>query len=181
MPAQLRPQHIRFHPLLPKKRGTTGGGPWFSRTSTTLTCQDLLCRIPHLELELAREQVDLDELDGLAVLVDEDLRDGVLNVALDRAAQRPRPCRGLDPCLREQPIFDLVRNLHLQAALGERTIDVVEQDVDDLAQLLRAQRVEDDHLVDPVDELGAERPPELAQDLLLDALEARLLAPLAES
>src|SRR3954467_10403191 len=100
--------------------------------STTLSCEDLLCRIPHLELELTLQQVDLDELDGLTLLMNEDLRDGVLDVALDRAAQRPRPRRGFDPRLREQPVLDLVRHLDLQTTLGQRPVDVVEQDIHDL-------------------------------------------------
>ena len=84
------------------------------------------------------------------------------------------PVDGLDAGLREQPLLGLGRDLDAQPALGQGGVDVLEQDVDDRPQLALAQRVEDDHLVDAVDELGAEGAPQLAQDLLLDALEARL-------
>ena len=67
-------------------------------------------------------------------------------------------------------------DLDAQVLLGQGRVEVLEQDVGDQAQLGRAQRVEDDDLVDPVDELGAEGALELAEDLLLDPLEAVVLA-----
>src|SRR5690242_7775472 len=81
----------------------------------------------------------------------------------------------------EEPLLGLARDLHLEAPLGQRLVDVGEEDVDDRAQLLLAQWVEDDHLVDAVDELRAEAALELGQDLLLDALEAGLGVLLAEA
>ncbi len=72
----------------------------------------------------------------VAVLLDQDLGDRVLEVALDRPPQRPRAGRGLDPgVLRAATPSAGVVDLDPQAALGERVVDVLEQDVDDRAQL----------------------------------------------
>src|SRR4051794_15160995 len=95
---------------------------------------------------------------------------------LDGTAQRPRPRRGLDPRLGQQPLLGRIGDLHPQVPLAEGRVDVLDEDVDDRPQVALAQGVEDDHLVDAIDELRAEGAPQLGQDLLFETLEARLLA-----
>src|SRR5687768_11327646 len=78
----------------------------------------------HLEVELAVHHVDLDHLDRLAAPRDEDLRDGVLDVALDRPAQRPSSGGRVEPRLLQQPLAHLARDLDVKAALAEVLVDV---------------------------------------------------------
>jgi hypothetical protein len=75
----------------------------------------------------------------------------------------------------------LVGDLDLETALGQGQVDLVQQDVDDRPQLGVPQGVEDDHLVHPVHELGAEVVAQLPQDLLLETLEGALLVGLGKA
>ena len=57
-----------------------------------------------------------------------------------------------------------------QARLGQLRLEPAELDVDDLGQLVHPQRVEDDRLVDPVEELGEELGLEDLHDRAADPL-----------
>ena len=90
----------------------------------------------------------------------------VLDVALDRAAQRPGAHRGV-PAFLDQQVLGLVGQLQLQLVLGDLDADAVDHQVDDLLDLFLGQLVEDDHLVDPVEELGPEDFLQVAHDPVL--------------
>src|SRR5918994_1919559 len=91
------------------------------------------------------------------------LRVRVLDVALDRPAQRTRAhCRV--PALLHEEVRGLAGEVERQLALGQRLPDPLQQQLDDLGDLLLGELVEDDHLVDPVEELGPEDLLELAHD-----------------
>ncbi len=117
-----------------------------------------------LERQLTALQIHVDTLDRLAVLVDEDLRHRVLDVALDGPAQRPRPGRGLDarlapaatPWPRSETSTRSPRSARVLLTSSSRMSTI------DRSSAL-AERVEDDHLVDAVDELGAEGAPQLGR------------------
>ena len=90
----------------------------------------------------------------------------ILDVALDRPAQRPGAHRRI-PALVDEQILGRLRQLELQLALGHRLADPRQQQLDDLLDLVLGQLVEDDHLVDPVQELGPEDLLQLAHDPVL--------------
>jgi hypothetical protein len=52
----------------------------------------------------------------------------------------------------------LLGQLELQLALRQRLADAAQQELDDRLDLVLLQLVEDDHVVDPVEELRAGRP-----------------------
>src|SRR4051794_26845559 len=90
----------------------------------------------------------------------------ILDVALDRAAQRAGAHRRV-PALLDQQVLGLVGQLELQFVLGHLDADAADHQVDDLLDLVLGELVEDDHLVDPVEELGAEDFFEIAHDPVL--------------
>ena len=91
----------------------------------------------------------------------------ILDEALDRAPQRPGAHRRI-PALLDEQVLGLLGELELELALGHRLADPQQQQLDDLLDLVLAgQLVEDDHVVDPVEELGPEDLLELAHDPVL--------------
>src|SRR3954453_13838161 len=90
----------------------------------------------------------------------------VLDVALDRAAQRTGAHRGV-PTLVDQQVLGLVGQIQLQLVLGDLDADAVDHQIDDLLDLVLGELVEDDHLVDPVEELRPEDFFQVAHDPVL--------------
>ena len=66
-----------------------------------------------------------------------------------------------------------VGELERQLVLGQTLLDVLEQDRHDLRDVLARERVEDDHVIEPVQELRVEDDLELLLHLLLHPLERR--------
>ena len=87
---------------------------------------------------------------------------------LHQAAQRPGPVERVEATL-GQPLLRRQRHLQRQPALSEPLVQLGQLDVDDRHQLLGIERVEHDHVVEPVDELGFERRPYRRHHLLLGA------------
>ncbi len=83
-------------------------------------------------------------------------RQRILNQPLDRPLERPRAERRIVAFLGEHALR-LGRHLERDLALGEQLLEPRELEVDDLLDLLGAERVEDDDVVDAVEELGLER------------------------
>src|SRR4029453_7663784 len=79
----------------------------------------------------------------------------VLDVALDRPAQRARSHRGV-PALVDEQVLRVLRELELQLALGQRLADAAQEELHDGLDLVLRELVEDDDLVDAVEELWAE-------------------------
>src|SRR5262245_6300338 len=129
----------------------------------------------------ARDDLDLDLVVRVALLVDEDRRAGrdlapehevgerVLDVALDRAAQRPGAHRRVVALLDEQ-VLRLFREGHVRGVLAHLVAQPLHEQVDDRLDLFLRQLVEDDHLVDAVQELRAEDLLQLAHDPVLHLL-----------
>src|SRR5215213_139280 len=89
--------------------------------------------------------------------------EGILDVALDRAAQRTGAHRGI-PALLDEDVLGVLGQLQLEVVLGDLDANAVDHQVDDLLDLLLGELVEDDHLVDPVEELRSEDFFEVAHD-----------------
>ena len=94
---------------------------------------------------VARQDVGLDDLVG----------EVVLDVALDGAAQRTGAVL-LVPALGDDEVLGLLVHLHLEAHLADAREEAAQFDVDDLVDLLAAERIEVDDVVDAVEELGSE-------------------------
>ena len=107
------------------------------------------------------------------------LRQRVLDLALDGAAQRPRAQLRVVALLGEQQLR-LGRELQAETLALELLRHPLDHQVDDLGDLRLAQLVEDDHLVDAVQELGAEAPLELLHHAFLHLLVGDRLARRAE-
>src|SRR5829696_7140011 len=131
----------------------------------------------HVALVVLRRLADLDGRPGRHRLREHLVRERILDVALDRPAQRARAHRRI-PALLHEEVRGGAGEVERQLALGQRLADPLEQQLDDLGDLLLGELVEDDHLVDPVEELGPEYLLELAHDPNLHVLvgHARLVA-----
>src|SRR5688572_18964025 len=90
------------------------------------------------------------------------LAQGIFDVALDRALERPGSV-GLVIAMLDQEIGRGRRELDL---VPDPALHVLEQHPDDLGDVALVQRMEDDHVVQPVQEFGIED----LGDLLLDGL-----------
>src|SRR4051812_18893424 len=108
-----------------------------------------------LEHELAVLRVDANAVAVGEVALEQSQRERVLDHALQRALQGPGAVRRVPACFGDG-VLRLVRQLELDAALGEPSAQARELELDDLAQLFASERPELDDLVDPVEELRAE-------------------------
>ena len=101
------------------------------------------------------------------MILDQRLGEWILDTALQRPAQRT----GAVAAIPQRLVQDVLRSVHakpnLQPLAEQIGIDLAHQHLYDLAQVLVAQRAEDDRLVEAVEELWIERPLDLVQDLLL--------------
>src|SRR4051794_20047315 len=93
----------------------------------------------------------------------------VLDVALDRAAQRPGAHRRVPPLV-DQQVLGILGELELELTLGQGLPDAAQEQLDDRLDLVLLQLVEDDDVVDAVEELGPEHLLELAHDATLHVL-----------
>src|SRR5207245_1625315 len=114
-----------------------------------------------LERELAVLGVDHDRVALAELVLEQALRQRVLDLALDRALQRPGAVSRIPAGIRDQ-LLRRRRQHEVDAALREAIADPVELQLDDVAELVARERLELDDLVDPVQELG---PEEVAQSV----------------
>ena len=80
--------------------------------------------VPDFELELTLTDRDIDYLDQFAVTGDQDFGDCILNMPLNRAAQRASSCCGLYSRLLQQPLAGRWIDIDAQAAPGQRLVHV---------------------------------------------------------
>ena len=92
------------------------------------------------------------------------ITDGLLH----QAAQRPGTVDRVEPTL-GQPLFGRQRHLQIQAPRSQPLLQLSQLDVDDLHQLVGLETLEDQHVIEPVDELRLERRPHRRHHLLLIA------------
>src|SRR5919202_7085747 len=100
-------------------------------------------------------------------------------VLLDGPLERPRAVHRVE-ALASHQLFGRVGELEPHLALGQPLAQPAQLDLDDALDLLQAQRVEDDDLVDAVDQLGPEVRPHGVHDPLADLVfaHAALVDPL---
>ena len=118
------------------------------------------------EDERAGHQVGVgpDDVAGLELPTDEGTGERVLDQALDRPLERPRPeCRvralANDECLRG------LGELEMEVLAGQAAGQVGHEQFDDGPEVVVRQGVEDDDLVDPVEELRSELDAQGVHDL----------------
>src|SRR4029450_1397362 len=99
--------------------------------------------------------IDDDDLAGLELAKKDLLRQGVLDLPLDRAAQRPGAEHGVESMVSKQFLRRL-GELETHVLVVQPKIDLGHHQVDDLDDLLRGELVEDDDVVDPVEEIRPE-------------------------
>ena len=101
---------------------------------------------------------------------DQFLREGILDVALDGAAERPRTVRAILAGDLDNPVDDFRGERDLQLAVDQILVQLCDQKPHDSPQIVVGERFEDDELVDAVDELRIERAFDLAEHHVGDAL-----------
>src|SRR6185295_1690808 len=131
-----------------------------TRCSGELTSRFELARGP--VSELSRVEVDFD-FAAAEVSADEFLGQRVLDVPLDRPAERTRAVRAVLARDLDDPVDDFGGQGDAELPVHEVVVELSDQERHDAPQVLVAQRLEDDDLVDAVDELGVERPLHLAE------------------
>src|SRR5881275_206793 len=127
---------------------------------------DLALPVHHLALA-----PDEDRRTGLERAAEYEVRERILDVALDRAAQRPRAHRRVVSLLDEQ-VLRLVRELDRHLVRAHLLAQAAHQQLDDDLDLFLRELVEDDHLVDAVQELRPEHLLQLRHDLRLHVVVA---------
>src|SRR5262245_9858072 len=113
-------------------------------------------------------EVDLD-VAAVQVASDEFFGQRILDIPLNRPAQRPRPVRTVLAGDLDNPVHHLWRKHDAELAIDEVVVELGDEQPHDSPQVVVGQRLEDDDLVDAVDELGVERALDLTQDHLRDA------------
>src|SRR5207245_9884081 len=107
------------------------------------------------EREPARPDVHPQPLAVADLPRDELLRQGRLDRALDDALERPGAVDRVEPPLGEE-VLGPVGEHELEVAVREPGLEPRQLDVDDLPQVRAPEGMEDHHVVDAVQELGAE-------------------------
>src|ERR671926_260900 len=98
--------------------------------------------------ELAALGVDLDDRGVAERALDERLGERVFDVLLERAPERPRAVGAVAAGLLDDPALGLLRQADFEAATGERLVQLLDLEADDLQQLVVGELVEDDDLVE---------------------------------
>src|SRR5688572_21054799 len=135
---------------------------------------------PEVELFAIGREIHFD-LVALRELGEEDLlRERILDELLDRPLQRP--CTEfLIIAVLHQELGGGLSQLERELLVTQALLNILEEDRHDLRDVLLRERVEDDDVVEPVEELGIEGVLHLFLDLLRHPLEARLLVRRMES
>src|SRR3972149_3038542 len=110
--------------------------------------------------------IDLDQISGGELTLQDLDRQRALDELLDRPPQRPG-AEGRVVTGPRQPLAGGFTQFHRQVVLGQPLAHFVHLQVDDALHLLQRERGEDDDFVDAVEELGAESGLERLLDLLL--------------
>src|SRR5690606_17464584 len=119
--------------------------------------RDLLTELQLPVVDVHDERIPLREL-----AFEQPDRERVLHQPLDRPLEWPRAERGIVPLAGDE-VEGLVGEAHRDPALREHAAHTLQLQPDDLVQLLLAERVEHDDVVDAVQELRPEMPPQLRE------------------
>ena len=108
---------------------------------------------------------DLDRRSGLEALSNDFFRQRVFQIALDHTPQRPRPEDRVKASLHEKFLRRIIQ-LHDDVLLAQPLLYVVDFQLDNLHQVVARQRLEDDHLIDPIQKFWLEGALDLIHQLL---------------
>src|SRR5216683_7849705 len=102
--------------------------------------------------------VNLESRRPLNSTLDQRLGERVLYILLQSPAERTRPIIAVRTRFLEYPLtcFRRYDNLHLP--VNQRVVQLAHQQIDDAEQIFVAERIENNHFVQPVQELRIERP-----------------------
>ena len=89
--------------------------------------------------------------------LDQSLRERIFYVLLQSPPQRPRPVIAVRTRFLEDPLACFRRQDHLDLPVDQRIIQLTNQQIDNPEQVLIAQRIEQDYLVQPVQKFRIER------------------------
>src|SRR5579883_77619 len=126
-----------------------------------------------MEDELVVLHIDDDRIARGEAFLEQRFGEAIFDLVLDHAAQRPRAEHGIVAFLAE-PVFGRLGHLQVHTLGVELLLHLAELQLHHLADVLLAQRMEDDRAIDAVEELRAEDILHLRQDLLLHLLIRRL-------
>src|SRR5262245_50619559 len=107
------------------------------------------------EYQRAALRGDLQPAAGPELPFQDPLRERVFHLLLDGPLERTRPVHRIEASFAEQVARRVVEH-QVDVALRQAPPQVAELDVDDRSQLVAAERMEHDDVVDAVDELGTE-------------------------
>ena len=105
-----------------------------------------------LKFESVIGDTDLDDVSGFELALEDRLRQRVFDLLLDGSLQWPCPINRIKTGIRKS-VPRRIRKVNTHVALRQPIAQIPKLDVDDVANMLATQRVEYDHIVDPVDEL----------------------------
>src|SRR5579864_6760076 len=128
-----------------------------------------LFRIDRAVEELVVFEEDLDEGGARGnCALDQRLRQRVFDVLLQGAAERARAIAAVGQGLVENPLLGVVGDGDGDRFLRQVRIELRNHELENLDQVVFAERVEDDDFVDAVQELGIEGTLDLVPDQLFD-------------
>src|SRR5262249_44987848 len=103
------------------------------------------------------------------------LRQWVLNIALEGATQRTRAVAAVYKGLIQHPLRGFISHGDGDVTLSQIGIELLHQQFENLDQVGISQRVEDDHFIQPVQELRIECPLHFLANHLLNLFRDQLL------
>src|SRR6202522_1384201 len=119
--------------------------------------------------ELVRVEIDFEECRTIVdVSGNQSLRQGVLDIALQRPAQRPRAVAAVAQRLVENPLLGFLGDGDGDRLLGKVGVQTLHQQFDDLDEVGVRQRLEENDLVETVEELRVEGLLDFLLDQFLD-------------
>src|SRR5258705_6023177 len=113
-----------------------------------------------LEHELLILARDPDPAPGDEVTAEDEFREWIFEVLLDRSLERTGP-EGTIEALVDEQLDGLGGEIELDLLGAQPTLDLAEQDAHDLSHVVARERVEHDGVIDTVQELRVERALEL--------------------
>src|SRR6266850_466689 len=128
-----------------------------------------------LELELIVRALHLDASARWPLAAQDELRERILEVLLDRALEGPGAQRRVESPVDEQ-LDGLRADLELDLLDAQAFFDLAEQDAHDTPHVVAREGVEDDDIIDAIEELRVEGTLQLVLDRALDGLELRRAA-----
>src|SRR5271154_6174076 len=108
------------------------------------------------ERQAVSREIDLECSGTLQTTLNQSFRQRIFDILLKRAPQWACAVTAICASLLENPLARFRRECDLHLAVNQRLVDLADEQIDDADQVGVAQRIEYDHFVEPVQELGIE-------------------------